>query len=188
MKKIIPKNKGLAIVETLLIIAVIVVIILLLVQRSRNSTYFMSGYRTTNTTTNSMGQTISIPSTSSTVYTTTTTTTNNEGIITHTNEKPVITLYGDNPYNIFHPGIIPSCEPGLTTKCPPRTDVYTEPGYKAIDKEDGDITSKVSVRQEQRDYAMDPGPCYEYTLLYSVTDSNGNIGTARRTVHECNGI
>ena len=184
--KNIKQNTGLALVETLLI-AVIIIIIIVLIARSVPTGYFTSGYRTS---TNSMGQTTTIsPSTSSTTYTTTTTTTGGGytttgggTVTTHTNDRPVITLYGDNPYNLSHPGTIPECQANGTC---PRTDVYNEPGYKATDREDGDITSRVIVKDQHPDNLTGKSPCQTWYKVYTVTDSNGNTATATRAINEC---
>ena len=54
---------------------------------------------------------------------------------------------------------------------------YTEPGYTAIDSDDGNITNQVTVAGS---VAINvPGA---YTLTYSVSDKAGNVGSARRTV------
>ena len=47
---------------------------------------------------------------------------------------------------------------------------YEEEGYKAIDNYDGDITDKVTIDVQ------------EDKILYSVTDSSNNIGTATRNI------
>ena len=54
---------------------------------------------------------------------------------------------------------------------------YNEPGYKAIDDCDGDITSKVSVNG-----SVDTNKKGEYTLEYTVEDSYGNTAKAKRTI------
>jgi len=48
---------------------------------------------------------------------------------------------------------------------------------KAIDKEDGDLTSKVKVEGE-----VDTFKAGTYILKYTVTDSKGHEGTAKQTV------
>ncbi len=103
-----------------------------------------------------------------------------------TNTTPVITLYGDNPYQIFHPGTIPTCDP--PDSCPPpRTDIYKEPGYKAYDKEDGDITRNVVVEDEIMDTAV-MNPCHQWNKKYTVRDSKNNTVAVRRSINECNGM
>jgi len=59
---------------------------------------------------------------------------------------------------------------------------YEDPGYKALDNFDGDITSWVKV-EGSVDFHT-PGV---YTVTYSVTDTFGNISTAQRniTVEPC---
>ena len=54
---------------------------------------------------------------------------------------------------------------------------YTEPGYKAVDDVDGDITSKVTVTGTVN--VNTPGT---YTLTYTVSDAAGNKNTATRTI------
>ena len=54
---------------------------------------------------------------------------------------------------------------------------YKDPGYKAIDDCDGDITSKVTVKG-----SVDTNTKGEYTLEYTVEDSYGNKAKAKRTV------
>ena len=54
---------------------------------------------------------------------------------------------------------------------------YKEPGYKATDDCDGDITKKVSVKG-----SVDTKKKGEYTLEYTVEDSYGNSARAKRTV------
>lgn len=171
-------NRGFAVIETILIIVIIIVIILFIWQRGRSSQSYMNNYRGSTYTTNEYTVT---PGTSTT--TTTTTTTNGSG--SHSNETPVITLYGDNPYQLNHGGNIPVCEPSITSKCPPRNDIYAEPGYKATDKEDGDITMRVIISDEYNN-ATTNSPCHTYNKKYVVTDSNGNTVTARRIINECN--
>lgn len=174
-------QKGPGVIGIIIIILVIIILIVLLAQKSKPAGYYTNGYNTSTTQQNITG-----PIEESTTTTTTTTTTT-QGTTSTTNQAPVITLYGDNPYQIFHPGTVPVCEPGVTTKCPPRTDFYSEPGYKAVDKEDGDITSKVKVSDEIEDTAF-MNPCRKYNKKYTVTDSNGNTTIARRVVNECNGM
>lgn len=53
---------------------------------------------------------------------------------------------------------------------------YTEPGYSAIDKKDGDLTDKVKVSGKVRKV---PGVYY---VTYEVTDSNGNYSSEERRV------
>ncbi len=53
---------------------------------------------------------------------------------------------------------------------------YREEGYSATDNCDGDLTDKVTFRQEGDQ------------VFYSVTDSNGNTGTAVRTIQFCDDV
>jgi hypothetical protein len=173
-------KKGAPILEILLIALILIVIIVLFNQNKSNIN--KSKVKSTEQST------IEYPTTTSTsTTTTTTTTTTGGGTVSHTNQPPSITLYGDNPYSIYHPGTIQYCEPGPTAKCPPRTDIYIEPGYKATDKEDGDITSKVVVTDETN-RTPDNGPCHSYNKKYTVTDSGGSTSTVKRVVNECNGL
>lgn len=54
---------------------------------------------------------------------------------------------------------------------------YAELGFTAVDNYDGDLAQQVQVTGKVDRYT--PG---EYTLTYSVTDSNGNQSSANRTV------
>ena len=54
---------------------------------------------------------------------------------------------------------------------------YSEPGFTATDDQDGDITSKVKVSG-----TVNTSKAGTYTITYSVSDSAGNKGTAKRTV------
>ncbi len=56
-------------------------------------------------------------------------------------------------------------------------DPFTEPGYNAMDDEDGDLTQQVQVTGEVNVFA--PG---EYTVTYTVTDSNGNVAANTRRI------
>jgi hypothetical protein len=55
-------------------------------------------------------------------------------------------------------------------------DTYAEAGATAADNYDGDLTARISISG-----AVNTGKAGLYTLTYSVTDSSGNISTARRT-------
>ena len=70
------------------------------------------------------------------------------------NEKPVITLTGDNVLGV----------------CP--NTPYVEEGFQAIDNYDGDITDKV-IRTEE-----------DHVVIYTVTDSSGNTESVSRQVNE----
>lgn len=54
---------------------------------------------------------------------------------------------------------------------------YKEPGYKAIDNKDGDLTDKVKVSGE-----VDSKKLGEYTIVYSVSDSSNNKEEVKRVV------
>jgi hypothetical protein len=58
---------------------------------------------------------------------------------------------------------------------------YTEPGYTANDKKDGNISHKVNVSG-----FVNPDKTGDYYVLYSVYDKSGNEGKAERTVHVYN--
>ncbi len=55
---------------------------------------------------------------------------------------------------------------------------YVEPGYRAVDDYDGDITSNVVVKN----YVV-PSVAGTYAVNYAVYDSSGNYGTVNRTVY-----
>ncbi|WP_455721565.1 polysaccharide deacetylase family protein [Agathobacter sp.] len=57
-------------------------------------------------------------------------------------------------------------------------DKYKEPGYKAEDNCDGDITDNVTVSGDK----VDTDTVGKYTINYEVEDSSGNKGTASRVV------
>lgn len=54
---------------------------------------------------------------------------------------------------------------------------YTEPGWRAFDDEDGDLSDRVEVSGEVDIYRAGT-----YQLAYTATDSDGNQATAERTV------
>ena len=72
---------------------------------------------------------------------------------------PVLTLVGDASMTI------------------PIGTAFTEPGYTATDNADGDLTSQVQVSGSVKMYI--PGT---YTIVYTVTDSFGNVTTVTRDV------
>nr|WP_246594254.1 immunoglobulin-like domain-containing protein [Evansella tamaricis] len=72
---------------------------------------------------------------------------------------PIITLDGANPLS-------------LDVGSP-----FVEPGYSAVDNLDGNLTDQVEVTGEVDVHS--PG---EYTLIYTVYDSEGNKGEVTRTV------
>ncbi len=74
-------------------------------------------------------------------------------------EPPVITLLGDNPIIIY------------------QGSVFQEPGYKAQDNADGDITERVQITGN-----VDTSQVGEYSLTYTVRDNAGNNATANRTI------
>ena len=75
----------------------------------------------------------------------------NPPMCVHENQKPMITLIGDNP---------------LTLEL---YDTYTDPGATASDPEDGDITGDIQVSGD----AVDPNTEGSYTVRYNVMDSEG---------------
>ena len=72
---------------------------------------------------------------------------------------PVLTLYGEK------------------TRTIPQGSTYKEPGYKAIDQRDGNITDKVKVTGE-----VNTNEAGTYTLTYNVSNSKGKTATEERTV------
>ena len=54
---------------------------------------------------------------------------------------------------------------------------FIDPGFKAVDECDGDLTSAVTVEGK-----VDGHTYGTYTLTYRVTDSSGNVGEVKRTV------
>ena len=56
-------------------------------------------------------------------------------------------------------------------------DIYNEPGYKAIDNFDGDVTSKVDVTNN-----VNTSKAGNYKIIYTVTNSSGITETVVRTV------
>lgn len=88
------------------------------------------------------------------------TTTVTRTVVVSANTTPVLTLAGSNPSTVYL-GI-----------------AYVEPGYTAIDAEDGDITGNVTVVG-----TVDHNTIGNATLIYSVTDGDGNTTTVNRTVN-----
>lgn len=72
---------------------------------------------------------------------------------------PAVTLAGDNPLYVE-----------INT-------AIEDPGATASDPEDGDLTSSVEVAGD-----VDVSAAGQYTLTYSVTDSDGNYAAAERTI------
>lgn len=75
-------------------------------------------------------------------------------------EAPVITLNGDNPFQLE------------------MLDTYVDPGATADDNEDGNITSSISVDASEVDNRL-PGT---YEVHYNVSDAAGNAADAHREV------
>jgi immune inhibitor A len=75
------------------------------------------------------------------------------------NDAPVIELLGDNPVELN------------------AGDEFVDPGFKATDAQDGDLTDAVVVVSN-----VDTNVAGEYTVTYSVADSAGNQASATRTV------
>lgn len=73
---------------------------------------------------------------------------------------PVITILGDNPFNIF------------------LGNSFSDPGATSTDNVDGDLTSKIAVTN-----TVDTTAVGSYSIGYSVTDSAGNSTTASRVVN-----
>ena len=78
-------------------------------------------------------------------------------VVVKDNEAPLITLVGDNPYEIN------------------QGDMYEEPGASAIDNYDSTVTVNISGNVD----TSQPG---EYIKTYSASDSSGNTSTVIRTV------
>lgn len=72
---------------------------------------------------------------------------------------PVITLLGDADVEIA------------------LNSTYDDDGATALDDEDGDLTSDITVTNN-----VDPTTVGTYTVTYSVSDEAGNVGTATRNV------
>lgn len=73
--------------------------------------------------------------------------------------KPTLTLIGDNPLTL---------EKGI---------IFEDPGAKAIDNIDGDITSNIKVSGK-----VDTSKIGTYVLTYTVTDSSGNKSVITRKI------
>lgn len=54
---------------------------------------------------------------------------------------------------------------------------FVDPGVKATDERDGDVTPQVQITGE-----VDVNWCGSYTITYSVSDAAGNVATAERVV------
>jgi hypothetical protein len=81
---------------------------------------------------------------------------------------PVISLFGANPDTIF----LPTVAGGAT---------FSDPGFKATDNKDGDLTNQVKVFG-----TVNPNLKGEYKLTYSVKDAAGNVVTLNRIVRVVN--
>jgi hypothetical protein len=55
---------------------------------------------------------------------------------------------------------------------------FAEPGYSATDQEDGDLTASVVVAGQ----AVDANTDGNYTIIYTITDNDGNVASAQRVV------
>ncbi|WP_156490569.1 DUF5011 domain-containing protein, partial [Oleiphilus sp. HI0086] len=76
------------------------------------------------------------------------------------NSAPLISLLGDNPMDISLGGS------------------YNEAGATATDNVDGDLTSSIAING-----SVDTDTPGTYTISYSVSDSEGNVGNATRQVN-----
>lgn len=76
---------------------------------------------------------------------------------------PKITLLGTNPIVVT-----------LNT-------TYTDPGATALDDEDGDLTASIVIQNP-----VNVNKKAKYTVNYTVTDAEGNLGSATRTVFVVN--
>lgn len=86
--------------------------------------------------------------------------------------KPVITLKGEEV---------------VTVKL---KEVYKDAGATARDDVDGDITAKIKTEIKQNDNKVekiDTSKVGTYKIIYTVTDTAGNVGTKTRTVKVVNG-
>ncbi len=97
-------------------------------------------------------------------------------------EAPEITLVGGSPYYTGR------CEGSFCI--PP---AYSEPGYEALDAEDGDLTAAVTVDHYycqfgggicQAQYSLPCGEVVEFIERYRVTDSDGNTTEELRVVRD----
>ena len=75
-------------------------------------------------------------------------------------DAPVVTVLGDSPLGIITGG------------------TYTDPGATANDTEDGNITANIVVSGD----TVDPATPGTYTVIYTVTDSHGLVGSKTRDV------
>lgn len=77
--------------------------------------------------------------------------------------KPVITIKGSNPVTVS------------------LKSTYNDTGATATDNVDGDLTSKITVTNN-----VNTNMVGTYTVVYTVSDSSGNIATTSRTVNVVN--
>lgn len=80
------------------------------------------------------------------------------------NQPPVVTILGDNPFEIT------------------QGETFTDPGATATDPEQGDLTSEIVVTG-----SVDTGTIGSYVLTYTVTDNGGLSDSEDRTVNVVGG-
>ncbi len=97
------------------------------------------------------------------------------------NTAPVLILLGANPYEFWNPSMNPFVGQG--------NGKYVEPGYVAVDGEEGDISSNVVVTGPTL-ISGTTGGCriYTYEFVYQIIDEGGLPDSGTRTVihHKCN--
>ncbi len=97
------------------------------------------------------------------------------------NTPPVLTLTGANPYEFWNPSMNPFVGEG--------NNKYQEPGYTAIDSEQGVISNQVVVTGPTL-ISGTTGGCriYTYQFVYQIIDAGGLSDGDTRTVihHKCN--
>lgn len=81
-------------------------------------------------------------------------------VVVSANEPPALTLYGGEKINLY------------------LNNTYDEPGFEAIDREDGDLTARVTTTND-----IESDKEGTYHVHYSVTDSYRNKVTKTREVH-----
>ncbi len=101
------------------------------------------------------------------------------------NTAPAITLNGANPFTFWSPSANPFTGNGVGAN------KYNEPGYTALDAEDGNISPAVFITGPTLLSQSGPNSCkiYTYSIVYGVTDSEGLSAPYKtRTVihHKCN--
>jgi hypothetical protein len=82
---------------------------------------------------------------------------------------PVITLIGNPVIDVNIPDVPRETNPGAT---------FTDPGATALDNVDGDLTSSITITG-----AVDVHNVGSYVLTYTVSDVQGNVSVATRTVN-----